>query len=468
MKNSNTPRRLDLSEEALPRTLWSLAAPAITENLLITVVFFSDTLIIGWLHDEMSLASAVLAATVMWVVSSPFYALAVAATSLVARSWGEHEFTRARDYAAQSLGLALAFSLATLLIAWPMTEQMLRLMGGEPQVARLGGQYLRILLLSSLLGLPMFVSNGIIRGMGDTKTPMYLSLIMNVINVIVSVALAFGFGPVPAMGLMGVAWGTVAARSAGGLLSLRVLNHRDAHLRVPIASWFVFSRELLRRVWRLAFPAFMERVVNSGSHIIFIWIVAMLGTTALAAHNIALHVESLAYMPAMGAGMAIATLVGQAIGARVPHIAEKGVRKTLWWIGIFTVALGLSFVAFARHLVLIFGATPPVLHLAGIVLQISALELPLMAFAMVLAGALRGAGDAKSPLYVMTINILIFRFGGSYLFGVILGWGLAGIWVATALDWGGRSLGLWWVFRHGGWALIHEREKREFEQSKSL
>ncbi|MFH0795184.1 MAG: MATE family efflux transporter [bacterium] len=466
MKNSSTLRRLDLSEEALPRTLWSLAAPAITENLLLTVVFFSDTLIIGWLRDEVSLASAVLAGTVMWVVSSPFYALAVAATSLVARNWGEHEFTRARDYAAQSLGLAFMFALVTLVIAWPLTEQMLRLMGGEPEVARLGGGYLRILLLSGILGLPMFVSNSIIRGIGDTKTPMYLSLIMNLVNVIVSIVLAFGIGPWTGMGLPGVAWGTVVARSVGGLLSLRVLNHRDAHLRVPLVTWFAFSRALLRRVWRLAFPAFMERVVNSGSHIIFIAIVAMLGTTALAAHNIALNVESLAYLPAMGAGMAIATLVGQAIGARLPRIAEKGVRKTLWWGGIFMMALGACFVIFARQFVVIFGATPPVLRLAGIVLQISALEHPLMAFNMILAGALRGAGDTKSPLYVMTINILIFRFGGSYLFAVVFGWGLVGIWLATALDWGGRSLGLWWVFRHGGWALIHEREKREFDQAK--
>jgi len=152
----------------------------------------------------------------------------------------------------------------------------------------------------------------------------------------------------------------------------------------------------------------------------------------------------------------VSTIVGQSLGARLPHIAEMAVRRTLFWASIFTLSLGLIFIIFARYIVIIFGATPDVLHLAGIAIQISALELPFLAFVMILSGCLRGAGDTRSPLYVMLICIPVFRFGVLYLFVMVFGWGLGGVWLATALDWAARFIGLWWIFKRGVWKRILE------------
>jgi putative MATE family efflux protein len=294
------------------------------------------------------------------------------------------------------------------------------------------------------------------------RWPMLITATMNVINVLVSVALAFGWGPIPRMGMSGVALGTVVARSIGAVLSLAVLVSVRRGIGLVAGNILNLQGKAFSRLWHLGYPAMLDRTLHSVSSLIFIRIVAMLGTTALAAHNIALHVESVAFMPAVGVGAAVAAIVGQSIGARMSHIAELTVKRSLLCSSVFMAALGTIFVVFAPWGVHAFGATPGVLRLAGIALQISALELPFLAFSIILSASLRGAGDTRSPLYVTAVCLVVFRLGGVYLIAIIFGLGLPGVWLATALDWACRSLGLWLFFRRGVWKLLHEQEKALF------
>lgn len=454
--------RLDLREETLGRTIWSLALPTIVETLLVTMVFFSDTLIVGWLRDEKALAATMLAGLIMFFLDAPFFALSAAANSLVARSWGQRDFDGARRFAGHSIYMAFCAAAGFIIIAWPLSRGLVTVLGASEAVIPLGTKYLRILLFSGALGMPMFVSNAIIRGTGDTKTPMINTAMMNVTNVVVSIVLAFGMGVVEPMGLIGVAWGTVIARTLGGALSLRALFSRRKNLQMRFANVITLSKTTSSRIVRLSTPAVLERSVQSLGSLVFIRIVAILGTTTLAAHNIAIHVESLAYMPLVGVGSAIAAIVGQALGAGRSHIAELAVKRTLLWSAIFMVGLAVLFVVFGPVVAKVFGATPDVVKLAGMALQIASLELPCLAVYLVLAASLRGAGDTRSPLYVTLVCSVLFRLGGVYLFAITFGWGLAGVWFATALDWGMRGIGLWICFRKGVWKLIHEQEEGKY------
>jgi putative MATE family efflux protein len=385
--------------------------------------------------------------------------MSTAAASLVSRNWGERKYDAARKYAGQSISISLAFSGLLVLAAWPFTFKMIHFMGGSEDVVAVGGEYLRIILLSFFFGMTMLQANGIIRALGDTTTPMLITLTVNIVNIIVSIVLAFGLGPFPEMGFYGVAWGTAVARTLGGILSISALVIKKNLLHLPIHWLCYWKSRVFMSLLDLAYPSMFERLLTNGAHIIFMRIVALLGTTALAAHNIALHVESLAFMPGMGISVAVSTIVGQAIGAGRQHIAEKTVIRSLIWSGTGMGILGLLFVAFARQGVVIFGATPEVLRLAGIALQISALEHPFLAFTMILAGSLRGAGDTRSPFYVMLFCVFFLRFGAVYFLAITMDMGLAGVWIGTAIDWAGRTIGLWLVFRRGVWKLIHEKQK---------
>jgi Na+-driven multidrug efflux pump len=175
-----------------------------------------------------------------------------------------------------------------------------------------------------------------------------------------------------------------------------------------------------------------------------------------------MQVEAIAFMPAWGLGIAATTITGQSIGAGRKRIAKIAVRRILIAAGILTVAMSILFALFGPQIASIFKATEQVVHLAGFAIRLAALELPFLAITFIFIGALCGAGDTKSPLYVSTASTAVFRLGGVYLLCYVFGLGLAGVWLATAADWAARALGLGWVFKREAWALLHEKEKARF------
>ena len=469
VKSNNQPylpeigrdRRLNLRLRTLNGTLWRLAWPAIVENLLFSMVFFADTLITGWLVDERMLAATALAGLLMFLMNAPFIAFGAAANSIVSRCWGEHDVVTARRCAGIAVGLAIGMAVLLYFAAYPFADTVVRLFGADEAVAPISGRYLRILLLSGFCGFPMIISNAVIRGSGNTHTPMLIAGLMNGTNVLFSVIFAFGWFGVPAMGVYGVAWGTVIARGVGFAGSFGYMLHVRGMGVTPV--FLIRSdRRMLVRLWRLAWPTLAERLGNSLAYLTFMRLVAGLGTTSLAAHNIALQVESLAFMPAFAMGVATTTIVGQAVGARLEHIAESAVRRMMVISGLLMGLLGAVFIAFGPDIVRIFGATDAVIAQAAVAIRISAAELLFMAWTFILMGAMRGAGDARSPLFVCLTSTLIFRLGGVWLLCYVFNLGLAGVWIATAADWGMRSLGLSFFFIRGTWKRLHELEKKRF------
>jgi putative MATE family efflux protein len=452
LSDTNAPRpQLELRREALNRTIIALAIPAIVENLLVTAVFFADALLIGWLHDDVALAAVGLGGTVMFVANGLFDALAVSATALVARAWGEGDFVQAERVAAQSLVLGFILSALVMALLMPLTDCFLALLGAEPAVVQTGGLYLRLVLSTSLLSFPLAVANGIMRGAGDTRRPMWLTLVMNAWNVGAAVVLVFGLGPIPALGLAGAGWATASARALGGVLALAVLFTGRTALRVPPAALFRWDPPLVGRILRVALPNLGETAISRAGYTLFMGIVTSLGTVALAAHQVAVRVESLSFMPGWGLSVAAATLAGQALGARNEEAAEVGIRRTLLLALGLTGAIVLAFALFGRQIVTIFGSTPEVLDLAGMAVRIAAAELLFLSAQMVLAGGLRGAGDTRSPMWVTLFGTVFLRVPVVYLFAVVLHGGLAGVWWGTAADWAGRAVLTWVLFRRGRW-----------------
>ncbi len=454
--------RLDLRLRTLNRTIATVAWPAIGDNLMFSLVFLADAIIVGWLRNETYLAGAALASLIMFWTNAPIQALSIATVSIISRTWGERDFDGARRFAGHSLVMTSIIVLGILLIGVPCAGWIIRLFQAEPDVVAPASAYLRIVLFSSVLGLPLMISNGIIRAKGDMKTPMFITMTMNVINIAGSIVLAFGIGPFPAMGLYGVAWGTVLARNIGGFLSLTALMSQTRGIGLRIRDMIHLRRQSFARIWHVAYPAMAERIVNTTSYAVFMGMVASLGTTLLAAHQIALNVESLAFMPAFGMGVAVTTIFGQAVGSGRHRIGEITVKRSILFSFTMMDVLSVMFILFAPYGVRIFRATPEVVAQAGLALQVAALELPFFALAFIFMGALRGAGDTRSPFFVNVGCILLLRLPFTYLFALVLGWGLVGVWLATGLDWAGRSLGLWLIFRKGIWKTIHKQEKQKF------
>ncbi|HNR95849.1 MAG TPA: MATE family efflux transporter [Anaerolineae bacterium] len=440
-----------VTRENLPHTIARLALPAVGENLLTTMVFLVDTLLVGWLKDPAALAAVSLGGMFLNIANQLFTAVSVAATAMVAHAWGAREQERARRIAAHGILVGVIFAALAILAMWPSADSLLTLMGASERATFLGSQYMRIILLTSLLGFPMVVLNGIMRGSGDTRTPMLITLAMNLWNVVVSIVLTFGLGPVPALGLVGAAWGTASARLLGGAIALYLVMSGKRFLRLRWRDILQPDRATFAQMLRLSLPAGGESIIMRLGFVLFMRIVSSLGEAPLAAHQIAVNVESLSYMPGFGLSVASTTLVGQSLGARRPDLAEESIRVSMRVALVVMGVLGCIFALFGPALAALFGSTPEVVALAGSAIRIGALEQLPIAIQMVISGSLRGAGDTRTPMYATLLGVLLFRVPAVYFFAVLLRLGLNGVWLGTALDWAARAGVLYWLFRRGTW-----------------
>lgn len=445
---------LVLTHENLSHNIVKLALPAVGENLLVTLVVLVDTLLIGWLKDPAALAAVSLGGMFVNIANQLFTAISVSATTLVAQAWGAANYEQARRIAAQAIVVAVLFAAATIALLWPLATSLLLWMGASERAAALGAQYMRIILVTSLLGFPMIVLNGIMRGSGDTRTPMVVTLIMNVFHVLAAAVLIFGLGPLAGLGLVGAAWATALARLLGGIYALYLVMSGKRFLKVHWRELLHWNGAMIGQMVRLSLPTGGESVIMRLGFVLFMRIVSGLGEASLAAHQIAVNVESLSYMPGFGLSVASTTLVGQSLGANKPDLAEASIRGTMRISLIVMGAVGIIFALFGPQLAAAFGSTPEVLALAGSAIRIGALEQLSIAVQMVLAGSLRGAGDMRTPMYATLLGTLFFRVPMVYLFAVVLGWGLDGVWLGTALDWTARAALLYVLFRRGAWKKL--------------
>jgi len=449
------PGDLQLHPETLNRTILALAIPAIVENLLTTIVLFANTIFIGWLRDDAALAAVGLSNKFLWIANGLFRAVAIATTAMVAHFLGKKDLETAKRTAAQSLSVGVLAAVVATAIGIPLSDDLLMLMGAESEVVHQGSLYMKIILATSVLSFPMLVAGGVMRGAGDTRTPMIISLATNVWNVVAGYGLIFGPGPLPELRLVGAALATSTARALGGCLALGVLFTGRTVLQLEPRSLLNWNRHLAWRIVRLALPNAGEQAVGRLGSILFMRILAALGTVALAAHQVAEQVESLSFMAGSGFTVVTTTLVGQSLGASREDMAELSIRRTLMFACGVMGTMAICFALFGQQMVVIFGASPKVLNLAGRALQIGALEQVPLAVHMVLAGGLRGAGDTRTPMYITMFGVLFFRVAVVYLFTITLGWGLAGVWLGTSVDWIGRAALMVVLFRRGRWKSVH-------------
>ncbi|MCL5996138.1 MAG: MATE family efflux transporter [Chloroflexi bacterium] len=449
-----------LKPESLNKTIFDLALPAVLENILMTAVFLADTLLIGQLHDAAALAAIGLSNTYLWIANGLFMALGVGALALVARAYGAGDYAKAKQVAAQAIALSAVLSVLVMVVMIPLAEPFMRLLMQDPdpiaraEVVRQATVYIHLILCTAVLSYPLQVMSGAMRATGDTRTPMYITLIMNVINIFLAAALIFGIGPIPALKIEGAGAATALARALGGILALVVFLKGMTHLKINLRDMVTWRWPEVSRIWKLAFPNVVETIIQRVGFITFMGIVSSLGTATVAANQIANTVESLSFMPAFGLSVAATTLVGQSLGARNATIGELAVKRTAIFSLIAMSLTGLLFVLFGQQIASVFGATGDVLLLAGMAVQISALEQPSIALQMVYGGALRGAGDTRSPMMVSLIGVIFFRIAAVYLLAVVFKLGLAGVWLGTAIDWAGRTAVMYVMFRRGRWKQL--------------
>ena len=431
----NTSSKKRIPWGLLPVIL-GLAWPTMLEQLLQTAVQYIDTAMVGTLGTD-AVAAAGATTTINWLIFSTVSAVGVGFLSYIARSVGAGNMQAAKRASAQAMlavlavgGLftALALSLSGVIPTWMQVEEHIR---------PLASQYFFILYLPMTARTASGILGTVLRAAGDTKTPMRVGLIVNLVNVILNFlmiyptreVLLFSFSltlPGAGLGVIGAAIASAIAYTLGGIvITVAVLRHPAVS---PVGCSFRPDREILSSCFRVAFPNAAQRFGTCMGYVVFAAMVNSLGGVATAAHTIANTVESAFYIPGYGMQTAAATLAGNAYGARDrARLESLGMLIIIIEVVLMILSGGLLFL-FAPQMMSLFSSDAQVILLGSAVLRMVALSEPFYGVSIVVEGMMQGMGRTVMPLVCNLLGMWGIRIVGTFICTQMLGMGLVAAW----------------------------------------
>jgi putative MATE family efflux protein len=428
-----------ITEGDLVGPMIRLAWPMVVIQLLQVTYNLADTFWLGRLSGN-AVAAISLAFPLVFFLISVGGGFTTAGSILVAQYTGADSEGSAGKVAAQTMGFVVAISTVLGIVGHFVTRDMLALLPAQAETARvvvpLAGDYMEVFFLGMPALFGFFVFSALMRGYGNTRTPMRVMFVSVALNVVLDPFLIFGWWVFPEMGIAGAAVATIFARLVAAIIGVYVLFFTDAGPDISL-SQFAPDVSMISRIVRVGTPSAAEQSTSALAMITLTAMVASFAPAVVGAFGLGNRLISLVFLPAMGLGRATNTMVGQNLGAKQPERAERAV-----WLAA-KVAAGVLFAVaivaaiFPRPIVAVF-LSPGAENAAAIVeygstyVRIRAIEFVFVGVVQVLLGAFRGAGNTKTAMVISMVTLWIGRVLTVYLFAFVLAWGATGIWVGMA------------------------------------
>ncbi len=423
-----------------------LALPVTVSSLLQRTEGIIAVFLVGGL-GAIPIAAVGLGQLLAFIATTLVSGLSVGSNVIVAQFWGAKRQREAGEAARHFLGLSVAVSLGLMGAGMSLNRQAMQLLGAAPDVIDLALPYSTLIFLVIPFTVLLQVLSSILQGTGDTKTPMYAMILVNLLHVAIAYPLIYGRWGCPALGVKGaaVAVGIAEAIGTGYLLVRSVpLLHRSTQLRL----------DYVRTIWQVGAPVSGERIMQQAGILVYTKIVLLYGTVSYAAHQVGLSIESLSFLPGYGFAIAAATMVGQSIGAGKYQRAKLENWEANRLAAIIMSVMGFVFFFFPYVLLRAFTNDDAVVELGtGFLKIVALLQIPL-ALTMVLAGSLRGAGDTHFIMVATTIGMWAIRVPLALVTGVWLHLGVFAVWSAMIADWTVRMALMLWRYRSERWKAI--------------
>ena len=439
----------DVLDAPVRKAVFALAGPTIIAGLLENIATTVDLIMVGRLGAA-EVAAVGLSGMIYWVLSALAIGLSLSAMAVVARDFGSGRREDARHALGQTLTLAVATSVVVSALTILLAPLIFRLFGVAPDVGALSVSYMRILCLGMVFFAIMSVASGALRGAGDTRTPMVVGLVANAVHIALNYVLIFGKFGFPALGSDGAAIGTTVSLAVAALMYWRLFFR--GRLRIGLAwSDFAWDKERATQVVRLGLPAAAEQIVLQLGLLIYVKFIVEFGTAALSGYQVGMRVLSLSFIPNLGFSTAAATLVGQNLGAKREAAAKQAGWVCTWWAIVTMCAIGVVFLLFSRPLAAVFVDDPEVIELAALFIRIVGYCQAGMAIHFTLAGALRGAGDTRSPLLITLLGMYGFRIPAAWILTRYFDASLTAVWSLLFIDYIIRIVSILARYSRGKW-----------------
>jgi putative MATE family efflux protein len=424
---------------SIRRDVFRLSMPVLLSSLFQRLVSIVDVFLTGGLGAS-AIAATGLGQLLMVTTLTIFWGLSTGATVVISHLWGagrRDEAGRAA-YVACLAGLGMTAFCSMAGSYWG--GDIARLMGAAPNVQALAAEYIRLVFLWMIWTTGLNILSAVMHGTGNTRTPMEAIILVNILHVLIAWPLIYGKLGMPAMGVKGAAIAINSSEFVGFVYLLIQALHK---------RYITFGRPdfgLFGRIWSVGWPVALERIAQQSGQLFYSSFIIAYGTTAYAAHQIGLSIESLSFMPGAGMGIAAATLMGQALGAgkvRRARISHKEALRLA--VGVMTVMALVFF--FAPHILIgLFSHDPDVIEKGSMFLKLVAFAQIPLAISFVYAGSLRGTGDTFYVFIVTLVAMWGIRVAFSWVASSWLHLSLYAVWSVFLIDWYFRGVAFAWRY----------------------
>ncbi|MBC7883913.1 MAG: MATE family efflux transporter [Saprospiraceae bacterium] len=443
----------DYTKGSIKAAIFLLAIPMILELSLESVFAIVDMFFVGKLGQN---AVAVVAYTesMITIIYSFAIGLSTAATAIIARRVGEHDYKNASASAAQALIISGVFSVILSIIGIWNASSLLQFMGASEQVVKEGKVFAQIMFGSNAVIVYLFLINGIFRGAGNAALAMKSLLIASMLNIVLDPLFIYGIGSWDGWGLNGAAIATCIGRGSGVCYQIYHLFKGSGIIKIK-APDFKPRFNMIKSILHLAWPATLQFVIASGSWIILTKLVADTGGTAASAgYQIAIRNIVFFILPAWGLSNAAATLVGQNLGAGQVQRAEKSVLLATKYNAIFMLIVMSVFIFLSEPIISFYSSDPEVIRLGVQALQIIGAGFIFYGIGMVMIQSLNGAGDTRTPTWINFVGFWLFQIPLAYFLTKNTEIGIQGAFWAVPIAETLIAVVAFIVFRQGKWKNI--------------
>lgn len=408
--------------------------PITIENILETATSLISMAIIGRI-DTVSVGAIGLSSRISQMVWALFKGIATGATVLVAQSFGAGNFDRLRNVAQQSLLSSVTLAIILSQLIYSRAAMLLSIFGPSAELMKSSLIYLKTVSAGLPFMVIMLVTAGVLQGMGNAKTPLRISLMMNIVNIVLGYSMVFGKFGFAAMGIRGAAIAMVVAEFVGAAADIYVLFCRGGIMnRMPVRSFFKVDVKRIAEVYRVGIPSSLESVFWQVAAILLTMMMLKYGETAYAAYQLGLQAESISYMPAVGFGVAATTFVGQCLGGGDGRSGRLYMKELIRGSLAVTVVAAAALLLLPRPIMRMLTGDREVINLGAKYLFLMGLVQIPQNISGVLSGALRGAGYTRVPMTVAAAGLWGVRIPGAFIMTRYFNFGITSIWTIFCVD----------------------------------
>lgn len=422
--------KISLTEGNILKTLIVLAAPIIGTNLLQTGYQLVDAFWVGRLGSN-AVAAVSVSYPVNFLMISLCSGFGFAGAILVAQYAGAKNLKMVNHVAIQTLIMVVLMSVGISAIAWQLSPNILHWLGVEQEIFAEANFFQRIIFMGLVFNFTFILFQSLLRGIGEVKIPLYINAVSLGLNFVLDPLFIYGWGPIPAYGVAGAAFSTLATLSLSAFIGIYILFKGKTDFQLTLKA-FRFDSPLLKSAFKLGMPSSMEISARALGLTLMTGIAAKFGTDVLAAYGVGARLISFVVIVALGIMKATATLVGQNIGAGQIDRAEKTSTYAATIAFVSMSIIGLCFFLFAEPIVRAFlDAEEHVVAMGVSFMRITAPTFGFMGAQLAMVGTMRGSGNTMESMVFTIIGVWVIQFPFA--------------WIATGYE-SFAELGVWWSF----------------------